>query len=516
MSTETAPPQGCSALDAALAEIGELPEDGLAAALSARNLDPETLEEILRASLPAETIARFHKLLIAAARSDNKDDAALAARLSPLMDPERRLWQRFRRAKDDGEILETLITDVVKGGLVADVGLRAFIPGSQVGLGGHPNLKRYVGQTLRVRVLQLDRRRQTVIMTHRQVLEEERASKKREALSSVQVGEKRQGIVKRITDIGAFVDIGGVDGLLHISEISWNRVESAADVLKPRQKIEVLILRCDPEAGRVSLSLRRLQPNPWEAARTRFSPGQLVTGVVRETVPAGAVIRLTEDIEGFLPIRELANERVAAVEDVVKVGQELQLVVRDLDMRERRITLSLRDVKRRQERQEMNQYRRRARQQAAPPTTLGDLFGHLFQDAQPEAAPAPSETAAPAKPEEQAAAKAPETPTSEPAAQDSPTAEPLTDAEAPPAPEAIEAEAAPGLSEPEAISQPADTAAAEELAPQTLTVPAEAAAVTESVETEVEPGPPPAAAALDNAESHDETSTSAEPESAEA
>jgi 4-hydroxy-3-methylbut-2-enyl diphosphate reductase len=179
---------------------------------------------------------------------------------------------------------------------VVDLGVRGFVPSSQVGLSVPKNLTQFVGRTLRLRVLEVDRRRQTVVLSNRVVMEEERAAKRKQALTTIEEGEVRSGTVRRLTDIGAFVDVGGVDGLLHVSEISWKRVGHPTEVLKVGQKVDVKVLRVDPEAGRVSLSIRRLTDDPWEEARRNYHPGDTATVTISRIVPEGAVAQLTPDL----------------------------------------------------------------------------------------------------------------------------------------------------------------------------------------------------------------------------
>ncbi len=360
------------------------PPASVSEALAERGLTAEALEEYARSGISSDDVENLRKVLVHSATSGNPDDAGLLHRLQPALDPRERAWDRVIRAKNTGEVLSAVVTEATKGGLVVDLGVRGFIPSSQVGLSQPRNLQQYVGQTLRMRVLEINRNRQTVILSNRVVKEEERQSRRKDAIERLQEGEVRQGTVRRLTDIGAFVDVGGVDGLLHVSEISWKRIEHPSDVLKVGQKIQVKVLRVDPDSQRVSLSVRRLMNDPWEEARRKYAIGTVMKVKIAGTVPQGAVVELTEDgLEGFIPISELAPRRVTTAEEVVQPGQEVDAAVIDLRPRERRIVFSIRKMEQKRERQIVDNYQKTIRR-TSDRTTLGDLFGHLFEEYQQE------------------------------------------------------------------------------------------------------------------------------------
>lgn len=388
---------------ALLEQWAENPPPSLSAALTEHGQSPDALEEYVRSGIPTEDVETLRKVLVQGAASGNPEDAALLARLTPLLDPRERAWDRMMRAKSTGEAISATVTEAVKGGVVVDVGVRGFVPASQLGLSVPRNLNQYVGRTLKLRVLEVDRRRQTVILSNRVIQEEERAEKRRSAIGRVNEGDEIVGQVKRLTDIGAFVDVGGVDGLLHVSEISWKRVDKPSDVLSVGEKVRVKVLKVDPGAGRISLSMRRLGPDPWDVARRKFQPGSTVRVKVTATVAQGAVVQLDDELEGFIPISELAARRVATPEEVVQVGQEIEALITDLNVRDRRIVLSIRKLEHRKERQVIDTYQKKARA-TSERTTLGDLFGHLFEEYQ-----APEETPAEEAPAAEAAAVEPAT-----------------------------------------------------------------------------------------------------------
>ncbi|HAH87091.1 MAG TPA: bifunctional 4-hydroxy-3-methylbut-2-enyl diphosphate reductase/30S ribosomal protein S1, partial [Armatimonadetes bacterium] len=193
-------------------------------------------------------------------------------------------WERVQGAIDEGKIITAMVTDRVKGGLVVDLGVRGFVPASHVGSGNVKNLDRYVGQSLPLKVLEVDRERRKVVLSHRQAVEEERAKQRAETVATLKEGEVREGIVRRITDYGAFIDLGGIDGLLHISEISWTRINHPSDVLKVGQKTNIMILKLNLENDRISLGLRQILPDPWAEVASQYTVGTIVSGKVSRLV----------------------------------------------------------------------------------------------------------------------------------------------------------------------------------------------------------------------------------------
>lgn len=369
-------------LKTALSGWVESPPESLSAALAERGVDAAALEDYARSGIATDEAETLRRVLVQGAASGNADDAALLARMTPLLDPRERAWDRVLKAKANNEIVSATVTEATKGGVVVDLGVRGFIPSSQIGLSVPKNLAQYVGRSLRLRVVEVDRRRGTVILSNRSVMEEERATRRRAAIQKLEEGQERSGTVRRITDIGAFVDVGGVDGLLHVSEIAWRRIEHPSEVLEVGQKVQVQIIRLDAQTERISLSMRRLSQDPWESSREKFHMGQLVTAKVTKLVPQGAVVSLDEDTEGFIPVSELAQKRLSGPEEVVQVDQEVEAMIIEMHPRDRRIVLSLRKKEQKKERAALEQHNKQVR--ASERTTLGDLFGHLFAEFQHE------------------------------------------------------------------------------------------------------------------------------------
>jgi 4-hydroxy-3-methylbut-2-enyl diphosphate reductase len=393
-------------LQAQLEALARNPPESVTGALQDLGLALEDLEKYARGGISPEAQEALRKVVLHAAKSGSPEDAKLAAQLRGFLDPRERAWERVTRLLESGETITAMVTEAVKGGLVVDLGVRGFVPASHVGLGGPPNLNSFVGQTLPFRVIEVDRRRQKVILSNRVVAEEERQAMRRDLISTLAEGQTREGIVRRLTDIGAFVDLGGIDGLLHVSELSWKRVEKPSDVLKVGQKIEVKILKVDPDAGRISLSRRKLLPDPWAEASGKFTVGAKAEATVLRFVNGGVVVDLGNEIEGFIPMSELAARRVGKAEEVVQLGQTVEAKVIEVRPRDRRIVLSLREAAEEQDRKAVASYVQK--EKANDRTTIGDLFGHLFKDfgvekngeepaaevpvAEPAATPAAAET----------------------------------------------------------------------------------------------------------------------------
>lgn len=480
--TNVEAPNGVRAL---LENWAENPPPSLSAALAENGQSAEALEEYARSGISTEEVENLRKVLVQGAASADPDDAALLARLTPQLDPRERAWDRMMRSKSTGETLSATVTEAVKGGVVVDVGVRGFVPASQLGLSVPRNLNQYLGRTLKLRVLEVDRKRQTVILSNRVVQEEERAEKRRSAIGRVSEGDEIVGTVRRLTDIGAFVDVGGVDGLLHVSELSWKRIDKPSDLLNVGEKVRVKVLKVDPDAGRISLSMRRLAPDPWDAARRKYGVGNTVKVKITALVPQGAVVQLDEQMEGFIPISELAPRRINSPDEVVQVDQEVEAVVIDFIPRERRIVLSIRKLEQRKERQVIDTYQKKVRT-TSERTTLGDLFGHLFEEYQPPVEATPAEGEATTEPGEATAAATEGEVVAESTTVGDDSAVETTDEVAVAAEEAPEAEAVSTHAE-EMLERAASTIAADTAEQQGVPVPEDA--VEPVAEDEPKPKP---------------------------
>jgi len=291
-------------------------------------------------------------------------------------------WEELARKMESGEIIEAPVKEVVKGGLVVDVGLRGFVPASMVERHFVEDFSSYVGNTLTLKVVEMDKEKNKVILSHKAVLEQEAQQQKKGVLDNLQPGQVLDGTVQRLTDFGVFVDIGGVDGLVHVSELAWTRVEKPSDVVKEGDKVKVKILKVDKENERISLSMKETQPGPWDVAGQQFKKGDVVTGTVKRLVSFGAFVELAPGIEGLVHISQMANRHVNSPAEVVKDGQEVQVKILDVIPSEQRISLSIRALEEdrtveveRANRREQQTFQQENNQPLG--VTLGDLFGDL-------------------------------------------------------------------------------------------------------------------------------------------
>ncbi|MHB1506318.1 MAG: 30S ribosomal protein S1 [Sulfobacillus sp.] len=290
---------------------------------------------------PKEALAVGDVIQVLVLRNDGEEDVL---RLSKRRADERAVYEQLQEAMAAKTVLEAPVTEVVKGGLVVNVGIRGFVPASQVERGFIEDLSAYAGQTLRLQVIEVDRRRRRVILSHRKVVEAERSQVKGQLWDTLAEGQRLSGRVKSLTDFGAFIDLGGVDGLLHISEMSWSRVRHPSEVLKEGETVEVAVLRLDREKGRVSLGLKQVQANPWQDIDRRFPEGSIVKGEVARLTPFGAFISLEPGVDGLVHISHLSDERIERPDEVVKIGDQIRVKVLRVDPDLQRISLSLKEV----------------------------------------------------------------------------------------------------------------------------------------------------------------------------
>ena len=254
-------------------------------------------------------------------------------------------WSALERAFADKSTIMGTVTGVIKGGLSVDVGVRAFMPGSRSGARDAAEMEKLVGQEIRCRIIKLDVTDEDVVVDRRVVTEEEERSGKERRYSEVKEGETVHGVVRSLTDYGAFVDIGGVDGLLHVSDIAWSRVSNPADVLSVGQEIEAKVLKIDLEKRRISLGLKQLQPDPWHSVAEKYTAGERVRGAVTRVVDFGAFVELEPGVEGLIHLSEMSwAKKVRQPSDVVKPGEVVEVVVLTVSPSERRISLGLKQA----------------------------------------------------------------------------------------------------------------------------------------------------------------------------
>lgn len=253
-----------------------------------------------------------------------------------------RAWNDIEKKFEGGENVEGEVIEVVKGGLIIDIGLRGFLPASLVDLRRVKDLHMFLGDRLEARVIEMDRNRNNVVLSRRVVLEEDRKQERQDVLNKLVKGMILPGTVSSIVDFGAFVDLGGIDGLVHISELSWSHVNHPSEVVAVGDKVEVQVLDVDMSRERISLGLKQTQEDPWKQLVKDFTVGVIVDGKVTKIVPFGAFVEIGDNVEGLVHISEMARGHVEKPEDVVRVADEIKVKVMDVDLDRRRISLSIR------------------------------------------------------------------------------------------------------------------------------------------------------------------------------
>jgi small subunit ribosomal protein S1 len=255
------------------------------------------------------------------------------------------IWQAVAEKESEGEILDAEVREQNKGGLIVNImGLRGFLPSSQVARQFSGNLMELVGTKIPVKILEVNRKRNRLIVSQRAAQDEDRARQREELFEKLKVGDVITGKVSGLTSYGAFVNLGGADGLIHISELSWDRINNVSDMLTVGDEVKVKVIKLDPELSRISLSLRQMSDDPWDTIEDRFPPGKLVEGEVTKTKKYGAFLQIADGVEGLLHISELSWDHVERTEDVLKVGDSVKVMVLSADKTRRRISLSLRQL----------------------------------------------------------------------------------------------------------------------------------------------------------------------------
>ncbi len=255
-----------------------------------------------------------------------------------------RAWGTIEQLKDNDEPVKGTVIEVVKGGLILDIGLRGFLPASLVEMRRVRDLQPYVGKEIEAKIIELDKNRNNVVLSRRAWLEQTQSAVRSEFLNQLAKGQIRSGQVSSIVNFGAFVDLGGVDGLVHVSELSWKHIDHPSEVVEVGQEVKVEVLDVDLDRERVSLSLKATQEDPWRQFARTHQIGQIVPGKVTKLVPFGAFVRVDEGIEGLVHISELAERHVEVPEQVVQVGNDVMVKVIDIDLDRRRISLSLKQA----------------------------------------------------------------------------------------------------------------------------------------------------------------------------
>src|SRR5690242_11132468 len=328
-----------------------------------------------------------------------KEDAEGRLVLSKKRARFEKAWRRIEVAADSGEPVEGSVIEVVKGGLILDLGVRGFLPASLVDIRRVHNLDEFMGQTLECKVIELNRSRNNVVLSRRAVLEEERKEVREQILGRLQPGQVVDGKISNIVDFGAFVDLDGIDGLIHISELSWSHVNHPSEVVSIGDTVRVKVLDIDKDRQRISLGLKQTQEDPWQRVLNEYKEGDVVEGKVTKIVAFGAFVQILPGVEGLVHISELAQHHVESPAEVVRPGDELKVKILEVDDSRRRLSLSVKRV----EGQEL------PTREPADDVVIEDAEPPEGVEAAPDAEAAPEAEAAPA------AEAAPEAEVAEPA-----------------------------------------------------------------------------------------------------
>ncbi len=290
---------------------------------------------------PAEIVSLGDKLEALVLQKEDKDGRLI---LSKKRAQYERAWGTIEKIKDEDGVVSGPVIEVVKGGLILDIGLRGFLPASLVELRRVRDLQPYVGRSLEAKIIELDKNRNNVVLSRRAYLEETQKEQREDFLANLKPGEVRKGVVSSVVNFGAFVDLGGMDGLVHVSELSWKHVDHPGSVVQVGDEIEVQVLEVDLDRERISLSLKATQQDPWQEFASNHRVGELVYGRVTKLVPFGAFVQVGDGIEGLVHISEMSAHHVDLPEQVVTPGEELWVKIIDLDLQRRRISLSIKQA----------------------------------------------------------------------------------------------------------------------------------------------------------------------------
>jgi len=253
----------------------------------------------------------------------------------------RKIWDDIQKEFEAGHTLTAPVTQVVKGGLVVDAGVRGFVPASMVSDHFVEDLAQFKGQTLEFKIIEIEPSENRLILSHRAIVEKQRAAQREEIMAKLTAGDTVEGKVARLTNFGAFVDLGGVDGLVHVSEIAYERVEKPSDVLKVGQDVKVKVLSVDPDRDRISLSIKQTLPEPWDGIEEKAPQGSVLDGTVKRLTSFGAFVEVFPGVEGLVHISQISHQHIATPADVLKVGQEIKVKVLDVRPDDHRLALSI-------------------------------------------------------------------------------------------------------------------------------------------------------------------------------
>ncbi|WP_442594573.1 30S ribosomal protein S1 [Neobacillus sp. D3-1R] len=285
-------------------------------------------------------------------------------------------WEELAAKFETGEVFEAQVKEVVKGGLVVDLGVRGFVPASLVEAHFVEDFSEYMDLTMSFKIVELDKEKNRLILSHRAVVEQEKGKQKQALLDKIQPGKILEGTVQRITDFGAFVDIGGIDGLVHISQLSHQHVDKPTDVVKEGQTVTVKVLSVDRDNERISLSIKETQPGPWANINEKASKGSVLEGTVKRLVSYGAFVEVLPGVEGLVHISQISHKHIATPFEVLKEGQQVKVKVLDVNENEQRISLSIKELEENPE----EEYKNYELPEEPKGFQLGELFGDKLKN----------------------------------------------------------------------------------------------------------------------------------------
>ncbi|KRL38417.1 30S ribosomal protein S1 [Liquorilactobacillus uvarum] len=299
----------------------------------------------------------------------------------------RKVWDEIEKEFEAGETIKAPVTQVVKGGLVVDAGVRGFIPASMVDDRFVEDLSQYKGQTLELKIIEIEPSENRLILSHKEIVKEEREAKKAETMAKLVVGDVIEGKIARLTSFGAFIDLGGVDGLVHVSEIAYERVEKPSDVLKVGETVKVKVLAVDPEKERISLSIKQTLPQPWDDLDEKVAEGDILEGTVKRLTSFGAFVEVFPGVEGLVHISQISHKHIATPNEVLTSGETVKVKVLNVHPEEHRLALSIKALEEKpsaassepKKKQVENDTKAEAPEENTG-FTLGDLVGDLKDD----------------------------------------------------------------------------------------------------------------------------------------
>ena len=305
-----------------------------------------------------------------------------------------KVWNEIQKKFEDGETITAKVTQAVKGGLVVDAGVRGFVPASMITDHYVEDLKQFVGQELEFKIIEIEPSENRLILSHKEIVKEQHEAAAKKVFNELAAGDVIEGKVARMTNFGAFIDLGGVDGLVHVSEISYDHVDKPSDVLSAGQEVKVKVLSVDPERERISLSIKQTLPGPWDDIEEKAAEGTVLDGTVKRLTSFGAFVEVFPGVEGLVHISQISHKHIATPADVLKAGQEVKVKVINVDPAQQRLGLSIKALEEKPEGEENNNNRgnrgnRRPRRNNyatdAPEEesgfTLGDLIGDELKNA---------------------------------------------------------------------------------------------------------------------------------------